>query len=121
VTPEVSSNLHAGPHDAGIGHGQETRGWLALLHPVVYQEVQSMAKQSRTPLQIDLNPIIESMGMRWVIEELGSKRVIEELGAKRVIEELGSKQVIDDLVEMEQVWEDLTPEQRRKLKRRLQE
>jgi hypothetical protein len=105
-------------------------GWLASLHPVVYQEVQSMAKQSKTPLRIDLNPIIESMGMKWVIDQLGAKRVIDELGskqvinelgAKRVIGDLGAKQVLDELVEMEQVWENLTPEQRRKLKRRLQE
>jgi hypothetical protein len=50
--------------------------------------------------------------MDWVIEQLGPQRVIEHLGAQRVIEQLGG---------MRQWWAELSPEQRRQLKRLMQE
>ena len=72
-----------------------------------------MARPIRELLRFDLTPIVESMGMEWVIEQLGgAQRVIEGLGAQRVIHELGG---------MKQLWAKLTPEQRRQLKRLLQE
>jgi hypothetical protein len=95
--------------------------WLASLHPAAYEEVQGMAKQTRTPLRLDLTPIVKTMGMDWVIEHLGAKRVIEHLGARRVIEQLGAKRVIDELGGVKQFWEELSPEQRRQLKRLAQE
>jgi hypothetical protein len=83
-------------------------GWLAALHPAAYEEVLSMARQTRQALRLDLTPIIESMGIDWVIEQLGPKRIVEELGARRVIDELGG---------VRQLWAKLTPEERRELKR----
>jgi hypothetical protein len=38
-----------------------------------------MARQTREPLRLDLNPIVSSMGMDWVIEQLGARRVIEQV------------------------------------------
>jgi hypothetical protein len=105
-------------------------GWLASLHPAAYLEVQGMAKQTKRPFRLDLTPVINTMGMEWVIEqlgtkrvieELGTKRVIEELGTKRVIEELGTKQVIEGLGGVKRLWAELSPEQRRELKRLVQE
>ncbi len=87
-------------------------GWLASLHPAVFEEVQGMAKQKKEPLRLDLTPIVKTMGMEWVIEHLGVKRVIEHLGLKRVIEEAGG---------VKQLWAELTPEQRQQLKRLTQE
>ena len=87
-------------------------GWLASLHPAVYKEVQGMARQSKRSLRLDLTPIVEIMGIEWVIEQVGAKQVIEHLGLKRVIDEVGG---------VKQLWEELTPEQRRQLKRLAQE
>jgi hypothetical protein len=87
-------------------------GWLASLHPAAYEEVQGMARRTRKPLRLDLTPIVKSMGMDWVIEQLGPKRVIEQLGTKRCIEELGG---------VRQFWAEMTPEQRRELRRLVEE
>jgi hypothetical protein len=96
-------------------------GWLASLHPAAYEEVQGMARQTKRPFRLDLTPIVKTMGMEWVIEQLGAKRVIEQLGARRVIEQLGARRVIEQLGGVEQLWAELTPEQRRQLKRLVQE
>jgi hypothetical protein len=87
-------------------------GWLASLHPVAYQEVKDMAKQKKGSLRLDLTPIVELMGMPWVVEQLGVKQVVEQLGLPRVVDEVGG---------VKQLWEALTPAQRRELKRLVQE
>jgi hypothetical protein len=87
-------------------------GWLASLHPALFREVQGMAKQGKRSLGLDLTPVIETMGMQWLIEHVGVKKLIEELGTKRFIEQLGG---------VKQLWAELTPEQRRELKRLAQE
>jgi hypothetical protein len=100
------------------------------LHPTAYEEVQAMVRQTKDSLRLDLTPIVKTMGMEWVIEHLGADRVIEQLGAKRVIEHLGAKRVIehldakriiDELGGVKQFWAELSPEQRRQLKRLIQE
>jgi hypothetical protein len=96
-------------------------GWLASLHPAVYEEVEGMARQTRGPLRLDLSPIVRTMGMEWVIEQLGAERVIEQLGAERVIEQLGAKRVIEELGGAKEFVAALPPGQRRELKRLLQE
>jgi hypothetical protein len=107
-TEQAVARLVAGRPELWERYG----GWLASLHPAAYKEVQGMARQTREPLRLDLRPIVESMGMEWVIEQLGAKHVIEHLGAKRVIDELGGVKTI---------WAELTPEQRRQLKRLMEE
>ena len=105
-------------------------GWLASLHPAAYEEVQGMARQTREPLRLDLSPIVRTMGMKWVVEQLGLKqvieqvglkRVIDEVGAKPVIEELGARRVIEELGGVKQLWTVLSPQERRQLKRLMQE
>jgi hypothetical protein len=85
-------------------------GWLASLHPAAFEEVKNMAKGTRGQLRLDLTPVIETMGMDWLIEQVGAKQVIEHLGAKRVIRELGG---------VEGLLAELTPDQRRQLRRLL--
>ena len=81
-----------------------------------------MARQTRGPLRLDLSPIVRTMGMEWVLEQLGAKRVIGQLGAKRVIEELGGvTPFLEELGGMKQLVAELSPGQRRELKRLLQE
>jgi hypothetical protein len=115
-TEQAVARLVAGRPELWERYG----GWLASLHPAAYEEVQSMARQTREPLRLDLTPIVNSMGMDWVIEQLGTERVIER-GAKRLIEQLGAKRVIEELGGVKQFWAKLTPEQRRQFKRLLEE
>jgi len=91
--------------------------WLAALYHAGKEEVHVMARKTKEPLRLDLTPIIKTMGMEWLIQQLGAKQVIEELGPKEVIQHLGWKRVIDALGGVEQVWAELTPEQRCQLKR----
>ncbi len=72
-------------------------GWLAFLHPTIYEEVRSMARQRRGELTVDLNPIVELMGMRRVVEQLGLKRVVEEFGLPRVVDEVGAEHFVKKL------------------------
>jgi hypothetical protein len=126
ATEQAVAHLVAGSPELWERYG----GWLASLHPARFKEVQGMARQSKGALRLDLTPIVEMMGIGWVIEQLGAKQVIEHLGAKQVIEHLGAKQVIehlgakqviDEVGGVKQLWAELTPEQRRQLKRLAQE
>jgi hypothetical protein len=106
-TEQALARLVAGRPELWERYG----GWLASLHPAAYEEVQGMARQSRQPLRLDLTPIVRTMGMDWVIRQLGAERVIEHLGAREVVQHLG----------VNRLWAELTPEQRRQLKRLAQE
>jgi hypothetical protein len=117
ATEQAVARLVAGRAELWERYG----GWLATLHPAVYKEVQGMARRTREPFRLDLTPIIETMGMEWVVEQLGAKRVIEQLGARRVIEQLGVKRAVEELGGVKQWVAGLSPEQRRELKRLLQE
>jgi hypothetical protein len=103
-------------------------GWLASLHPAAFEEVKNMAKGTRGQLRLDLTPVIETMGMDWLIEQVGAKEVIEHVGAKKFIEQLGAKEflrqlgpkrLIAELGGVEGLLAELTPDQRRQLRRLL--
>jgi hypothetical protein len=55
------------------------------------------------------------------VEQLGAKRVVDELGARRVVDELGARRVVDELGGVKKLLAELSPEQRRELKRLLKE
>jgi hypothetical protein len=73
-------------------------GWLASLHPTLFEEVRGMAR-TREKSEIDLRPIIEMMGADWVIQQMGVEQVIRGMGG------------------VEGLWAKLTPAQRRQLMR----
>jgi hypothetical protein len=52
---------------------------FAALHPAAWKEIFAMAKTNRGGPEFDLQPIVETMGLRKVIEKLGKEEVIEEL------------------------------------------
>jgi len=87
------------------GLQQRYGGWVFTLHPAAWKEVESMARASGKGLQIDLRPAIEHLGLRRVIDQIGIDRVIEEYGKTEVIE---------------RIFANLSPAERRALKRRLQ-
>jgi hypothetical protein len=89
---------------------REYSGWLATLHPDLWEEVRSMGKTARKGFGFHLKPVIEEVGLKQVIEEVGVERVIEEVGLERIIKQLS----VDELLAQ------LTPAQRRELKQRLQ-
>jgi hypothetical protein len=85
-------------------------GWLASLHPTAWKEVEAMARTAGKKLKLDLLPAIEYLGLEQVIEQVGLDRVIEQVGKKELIKRIG----LDDFLA------NLSPSERRELKRRLQ-
>jgi hypothetical protein len=86
-------------------------GWLASLHPTVWKEMEAMARTKGKELNLDLRPAIEYLGLERVLEQVGHERVIAALGEKEVIKRIG----------MERWLANLSPAERRELKRLLQE
>jgi hypothetical protein len=124
---------------------QQYGGWLAGLHPEIWQEVRFMARTAGKKFQFDFRPAIQELGLENVIEqvgikaiidqigikravetagvkrvvgEIGLKRVVDEVGLKRVIEEVGPKRVLAEMG-LDALLTNLTPSQRQELKRRL--
>jgi hypothetical protein len=104
---------------------EQYAGWMAAFHREAYEGVLSMARTKREKVEVDLEPLVDAMGLERVVQMLGAERVINQLGPKRVINQLGPKRVIDllgargviDLLGVERIWEALTPQERRRLQR----
>jgi hypothetical protein len=94
-------------------------GWLASLHPTAWKEVEAMARTAGKKLKLDLRPAIEYLGLEQVIEQVGLDRVIEQVGLDRVIEQVGRKELIKR-IGLDAFLANLSPAERRELKRRLQ-
>ncbi len=85
-------------------------GWLASLHPTAWREIEAMARAMGKRLDFDIRPAVESLGLDRVIEQVGIDRVIEQVGEKELIQRIG----------LDRFLANLSPAQRRELKRRLQ-
>jgi hypothetical protein len=94
-------------------------GWLASLHPQAWREAEAMARATKRQLVLDIRPAIEFLGWDEVIKQLGIERVIEHLGSKEVIDRLGPKEVIKQ-IGLDNLLANLSPAERRELKRRLE-
>jgi hypothetical protein len=103
-------------------------GWVASLHPEAWKEIEAMARAAGKGLNIDYQAAIDAMGLDRIIEQVGIDRVIEQLGIDRVIEKLGTDRVIEKLgkkemikrIGLDEIVANLSPAERRELKRRLQ-
>ena len=84
---------------------------LATFHERAYEGVLSMARTKREKFEGNLEPLVRTMGWEWVIEKLGPGRVIEQVGVDRFI----------DWLKHEKRSKRLTPQQRPRLKRLLEE
>jgi hypothetical protein len=71
-----------------------------------------MARTLEQSFRRYLATVVDTMGLDWLIEHLGAKQIIETIGLKRIVAVLGGVQ---------QLWEALTPEQRRELKQLAEE
>jgi hypothetical protein len=85
-------------------------GWLAMLHPAAWEEVETMARAAGRAPMIDWRPVIERYGLDEIIRQVGVERVIEQIGTKELVKQIG----IEDFLAH------LSPAERRELKRRLQ-
>lgn len=94
-------------------------GWLASLHPAVWKEIEAMARSTKRQLVFDIRPAIESLGLERVIEQVGLERVIEQVGLERVIEQIGEKEIVKR-IGIDGFLANLSPAERRELKRRLE-
>lgn len=88
---------------------QRYGAWLKVLHPATFQEIRAMARAAGRELKINWRAAIEEEGLDEFIRQVGLKRLVEEVGPKRVIEEMG----------LDWLLSQLTPAERRELKRRL--
>lgn len=103
--------------------------WMAIFHPGLSREVEQMARTRTKKFALNFRPIIELVGWREIIRQTGLKPLIEEVGLKTVINEVGLKQLVDEVglkqlmdeVGVDQLVAALTPQERRRLQRRLME
>ena len=72
-------------------------GWLAQLHPDLWEELQQMIRKLGPEPNLDLRWLIGQVGLKQVIDQVGLKQVIDQVGLKQVIDEVGLKQVIDQV------------------------
>ena len=56
-----------------------------------------MAKTKTRGLKIDLEPLVDLVGMKELVRQIGLKRVVDEVGLKRVVDELGARRVLQEL------------------------
>jgi hypothetical protein len=108
-TPEV---------ETGRSPDRQSSDPLLALHRAADEEVRHMAKKSRGGFNPTLEPIIETMGLKWVIEQVGARRLAEEFGLRRLVEEFGVRRLVEELG-TDALLAQMTPEQRRQLKESL--
>jgi hypothetical protein len=89
---------------------------LGALHPNIFQEAQRMARSKGKGGGLDLRPFIKQVGLDKFIEVLDLDELVETVGPKKLIKAVGLKRFIADLSN-----EDLTDEDRRRLKELLGE
>jgi hypothetical protein len=99
---------------------QHYSGWMASLHPRAWEEIEDMVRRAGKPLNIDLRPAIEMLGLDHVMEQVGLQRVAEALGPERMVELIGTKRMVE-AIGLENILASLSPAKRRELKRELQE
>jgi hypothetical protein len=68
-----------------------------------------MARRNRRTLTIDFRPAVEAVGLAELIRQVGTKEVVRQISAKDFVEEKG----------LEAILAQLSPAERRKLKRLL--
>jgi hypothetical protein len=85
--------------------------WLATLFPPLWEELLDMARRMGRDPVIDLRPVVDRLGLSEVIRQVGPRRVIEHLGMQEIMAEMG----------LDWLLAQMTPAQRRNLKRLLQD
>jgi hypothetical protein len=85
-------------------------GALSALHPRVWKEVRVMAKGTRRDWILDIRPAVDFMGIDKAIEQIGEKEILDHMDKKRVLERM----------DVEDIFANLTPAKRQKLKRLLE-
>ncbi len=81
-----------------------------------------MARIAGKKFEVDLRPAVERYGLHRLIEQFGIERILTEAGQKQVIE--GLARVIDETGKkllLAQLLDDLSPQERAKLKRRFEQ
>jgi hypothetical protein len=67
-------------------------GWMTLLHPAAWREAQAMKPVKWHGLNVDLTPVVETLGWDGIIDILGgSKEFIRHVGMKSFLASLAPK------------------------------
>jgi hypothetical protein len=85
--------------------------WVADFHPAAWEALQVMARTKERDFLPNWKLVIERLGAAELVNQIGVKQLIEAAGPKKVVKELG----------LDEILAQLTPTQRRELKRRLEE
>jgi hypothetical protein len=56
-----------------------------------------MAQRSRRTVEIDISPVVETLGLEEVIRQIGKEKVLRELGPKKVMEQFDARTILDNL------------------------
>jgi hypothetical protein len=104
--------LEVGEYLTATAERLDTYGSVfAVFHQTVWREVETMARRSRRTFEIDLRPVINSIGFAEVIRQMGEAEVIRHIGPKKVVEQL----------DVQTLWDSLSQAKRRELKRLIAE
>jgi hypothetical protein len=63
----------------------------------IWKEVEAMAKRKRRGFDFDLEPLVETVGLKKVLDGFGDERVLEQMGAARVARLLGQEKFLSQL------------------------
>jgi hypothetical protein len=90
---------------------------FASLHPEALEELQNMSKTLSRGPQLNLQPFVDWFGIEEVLKQV--EKVIQRVGLEKFIQQVGTKKVIEQ-IGVDRLLANLTPAQRREMKKRLQ-
>jgi hypothetical protein len=76
--------------------------FVLTLHPRAWEEVKDMARTKKEAFGFDFRPAVKHLGLDFLLKQIGVKNLVQEIGVENILA-------------------NLTPAQRRELKRLLQE
>jgi hypothetical protein len=101
-----------------VRSGRRRAGLQRRAHPVC-PEVKVMPRRAAQEFMIDLRPAIEYIGLEQFIEQVGRRRIIDCICQDRRLARRAAKVLVKRLG-IDGIVANLSPAQRRELKRRLQ-
>jgi hypothetical protein len=93
-------------------------GVFGTLHERAWREVYPMARSARGSFKMDIRPVVEHIGVHEAIRQIGLDAVIEQVGVDTIIRKVGKKEILRHFG-VDQLLENLTPEAKEELTRRL--
>jgi hypothetical protein len=94
-------------------------GWMSVLHPTAWEEVEEMARRTGRGLTIDWRPAIKAGHLKEIVRQAGAKRLLQQFDARELVEFIGENEELRRET-LDSLLRELSPAERRELKRRLE-